>query len=66
MSPEPTTFGGANYLLLTGNGNVSDSQLSLLTAELILLGKTVHSSAGFDASTIGGYDVSGVSADETD
>jgi hypothetical protein len=51
-----TTFGGANYLLLTGNGNVSDSQLSLLTAELILLGKTVHSSASFDASTIGGYD----------
>ncbi len=51
-----TTFGGKSYLLLTGNGNVSDGQLSRLTAELTLLGKTVHSSANFDASTLGGYD----------
>ena len=51
-----TTFGGANYLLLTGNGNVSDSQLSQLTAELTGLGKSVQSSSNFDASTIAGYD----------
>ncbi len=51
-----TTFGGANYLLLTGNGNVSSSQLSLLTAELTALGKTVQSSNSFDAATIDGYD----------
>lgn len=50
------TFGGANYLLLTGNGNVSSSQLSLLTAELTALGKTVQSSNSFDAATIDGYD----------
>lgn len=51
-----TTFGGSNYLLLTGNGNVSDSQLSQLTAEFTALGKSIDSSTGFDTSTLGGYD----------
>lgn len=46
------TFGGTNYLLLSGNGNVPGSQLSLAAAQLTSLGKTVTLSPTFAT----GYD----------
>lgn len=51
-----TTFGGSNYLLLTGNGNVSSGQLTALTAQLTALGKTVQTSATFSLAIASGYD----------
>ncbi|RAK61929.1 PEPxxWA-CTERM sorting domain-containing protein [Phenylobacterium kunshanense] len=51
-----TTFGGSNYLLLTGNGNVSNGQLTQLTAQLTALGKTVQTSATFSLGIASGYD----------
>ncbi len=51
-----TTFSGSNYLLLTGNGNVSNGQLTQLTAQLTALGKTVQTSATFSLATASGYD----------
>lgn len=51
-----TTFGGSSYLLLTGNGNVSTSQLTALTAQLTALGKTVQTSTTFDLVTASAYD----------
>ncbi|WP_337188394.1 PEPxxWA-CTERM sorting domain-containing protein [Phenylobacterium sp.] len=51
-----TTFGGSNYLLLTGNGNVPAGQLSQLTAQLNDLGKTVATSTTFDLATASAYD----------
>lgn len=51
-----TTFGGSNYLLLTGNGNVPVGQLAELTAQLTGLGKTVETSATFSLATASGYD----------
>lgn len=46
------TFGGTNYLLLSGNSNVPASQLSLAAAQLTSLGKTVTLSSTF----VTGYD----------
>lgn len=51
-----TTFGGSNYLLLTGNGNVSSGQLTALTAQLTALGKTVQTSTSFSLAIASGYD----------
>jgi hypothetical protein len=51
-----TTFGGSNYLLLTGNVNVPVAQLSDLTAQLAGLGKTVSTSATFNLGIASAYD----------
>ncbi|MBX3483423.1 PEPxxWA-CTERM sorting domain-containing protein [Phenylobacterium sp.] len=51
-----STFGGSNYLLLTGNSNVPVAQLSSLTDQLTALGKTVQTSATFDLAIASGYD----------
>lgn len=51
-----TTFGGSNYLLLTGNGNVPTGQLTQLTSQLTSLGKTVETSATFSLAIASGYD----------
>jgi hypothetical protein len=50
------TFGGSNYLLLTGNGNVSQSMLSLATAQFQSLGKTVSYATTFDLASASAYD----------
>lgn len=51
-----TTFGGTNYLLLTGNANVSAGVLTQLTAQLTGLGKTVQTSSTFSLATAAAYD----------
>ncbi|WP_235890484.1 PEPxxWA-CTERM sorting domain-containing protein [Sandaracinobacter neustonicus] len=51
-----TTFGGTNYLLLTGNVGIPQASLSKLAAQFTSLGKTVSYSATFDLATASGYD----------
>jgi len=50
------TFGGTNYLFLTGNSNVPVAQLSDAAAQLSGLGKTVSYAAAFDPAVATGYD----------
>lgn len=50
------TFGGANYLFLTGNTNVPVAQLGDAAAQLASLGKTVSYAAAFDPVTATAYD----------
>ncbi|WP_293357591.1 PEPxxWA-CTERM sorting domain-containing protein [Phenylobacterium sp.] len=50
------TFGGTNYLFLTGNTNMPLSQLGDAAAQLASLGKTVSYSTGFDPVAAEAYD----------
>lgn len=50
------TFGGSNYLFLTGNYNVQQSALSSAAAQFEALGKTVSYATTFDAGTATSYD----------
>lgn len=50
------TFGGANYLFLTGNANVPAGQLGAAAAQLTSLGKTVSYASAFDPVAAQGYD----------
>lgn len=51
-----TTFGGTNYLLLTGNGIVPGTLLTSLAAQLTALGKTVSYSNTFSQAIATPYD----------
>ena len=51
-----STFGGANYLFLTGNSNVPVAQLGDAAAQFATLGKTVSYSATFDPMAAQAYD----------
>jgi hypothetical protein len=50
------TFGGSNYLFLTGNGNVPGSALSTAAAQFTSLGKTVSYAASFNLAGALAYD----------
>ena len=50
------TFGGSNYLFLTGNGNVPVAELGAAAAEFALHGKTVSYAAAFDLDAAQDYD----------
>ncbi|MGQ5701514.1 PEPxxWA-CTERM sorting domain-containing protein [Sandaracinobacteroides sp. A072] len=50
------TFGGSDYLFLTGNGNVSQSMLSQATAQFQSLGKAVSYATSFDLASASAYD----------
>lgn len=50
------TFGGTNYLFLTGNTNISVTELSQAAAQLESLGKTVTYAAAFDPVSAEAYD----------
>lgn len=51
-----TTFGGSNYLFLTGNSNVGQSSLTQAAAQFESLGKSVSFSATFDLVSASAYD----------
>ena len=51
-----STFGGTNYLLLTGNVSMNEAGLSKLVAQLTSLGKTVSYSSTFNLGTASAYD----------
>lgn len=50
------TFGGNNYLFLTGNGNIPQANLTMAAAQFQTLGKTVTFSSTFSLATASAYD----------
>lgn len=51
-----STFGGTNYLVLTGDASVNSGQLASFTSQLGTLGKSVTLSGSFSLALASGYD----------